>query len=98
MSSEDIEGFTKQLELLKAELDKQFPKGYKVYTNEDYLRVAGVIQTKEGPKTIAGTMDMLIVDNEGNLHIYDFKTHRANNGAQFHKDTLDGYYSQIALY
>lgn len=54
-------------------LDSRFGKGkYKVYTKEFYL--TGRVQVNGQEKTIAGTMDMLVVDEFGKLHIFDFKT------------------------
>lgn len=59
------------LERLKAHLDKEFNGKYQVITAE--FPIAARIATKDGDKTIAGTMDMLILDGEGNLHIFDMK-------------------------
>ena len=54
-------------------LDNRFGKGkYKIYTKEFYL--TGRVQVNGQEKTIAGTMDMLVVDEFGKLHIFDFKT------------------------
>ena len=60
------------LERLKAHLDKEFNGNYQVITTE--FPIAARIATKDGDKTIAGTMDMLILDGDGNLHIFDMKT------------------------
>lgn len=59
------------LERLKAHLDKEFNGKYQVITAE--FPIAARIATKDGDKTIAGTMDMLILDGDGNLHIFDMK-------------------------
>lgn len=59
------------LERLKAHLDKEFNGNYQVITAE--FPIAARIATKDGDKTIAGTMDMLILDGDGNLHIFDMK-------------------------
>lgn len=59
------------LERLKAHLDKEFNDNYQVITAE--FPIAARIATKDGDKTIAGTMDMLILDGDGNLHIFDMK-------------------------
>lgn len=54
-------------------LKDRFEGEYKVITKEFYL--TGRIKDKQGnDKTIAGTMDMLVIDKYGNLHIFDFKT------------------------
>lgn len=60
------------LHRLRAYLDGRFGKGkYTVITDEFPLAVNA--RTEDGNKVIAGTMDMLIVDDEGNFHIFDFK-------------------------
>lgn len=95
MSAYDIASFQKELAALKADLDKRFPDGYKVITDEKYLRLAAAFN--DG-KTVAGTMDMLVIDSNGDLHIFDFKTKRANKNGTFFKTTLDAYSKQINLY
>lgn len=60
------------LHRLRTYLDGRFGKGkYTVVTDEFPLAVNA--RTEDGNKVIAGTMDMLIVDDEGNFHIFDFK-------------------------
>lgn len=59
------------LERLKAHLDKEFNGKYQVITAE--FPIAARIATKDGDKVVAGTMDMLILDGDGNLHIFDMK-------------------------
>lgn len=62
---------------LESYLDKEFhvdntgKKKYKIITTE--FPLAARINTPIGEQTIAGTMDMLVIDDEGNLHIFDFK-------------------------
>lgn len=60
------------LHRLRSYFDNRFGKGsYVVVTNEFPLAVTA--KTENGDKTIAGTMDMLIIDKDGNFHIFDFK-------------------------
>lgn len=46
---------------------------------------------------VAGTLDVLAIDSDGNLHIYDFKTHHSNT---FDADTAieKGYDRQLSMY
>lgn len=64
------------LHRLRTYLDNRFgvkdgQRQYKVITNEFPLAVNA--KTDDGNKVIAGTMDMLVMDADGNLHIFDFK-------------------------
>ena len=45
-------------------------------------------------KTVAGTMDMIVYDDKGNFHIYDFKTVRSN----LNKGKTEGYNRQLYRY
>lgn len=74
-------------------LNKQYPKGYKVITNE--FTLLAQVNTSDGIKSIAGTMDMLVIDNEGNLHIYDMKNKRRANMT---KEDKDRYTFQLNVY
>lgn len=82
-----------QLKRFTEYLNKTYPKGYKVITNE--FTLLSKINTPEGVKTIAGTMDMLVIDNEGNLHIYDMKNKRRTNMT---KEDEDKYTFQLNVY
>ena len=60
------------LHRLRSYLDNRFGKGaYTVITDEFPLAVNA--KTENGNKVIVGTMDMLIMDKDGNFHIFDFK-------------------------
>lgn len=61
----------KDLERLKKHFDEEFNGVYRVITPE--FKLAARINTPNGERTIAGTMDMLIIDGDGNLHILDMK-------------------------
>lgn len=59
-------------------LNNKFGAGhYKVITRE--FPIAGRIKINGEFQTVAGTMDMVVVTDDGNIHIYDFKTNRINN-------------------
>lgn len=74
VNKKQIEDFIESLQKLKKEIEKDHP-GCKIITDEDSLRVSGIINGK----TIAGTMDMLVVDTNGDVWIYDFKTTRSKD-------------------
>lgn len=60
------------LHKLRDYLDRRFGKGtYRVVTNE--IPLVAKFNTPDGVKTVAGTIDMLIEDKDGNFHIFDFK-------------------------
>lgn len=64
------------LHRLRSYLDNRFgvkdgKRQYTVITDEFPLAVNA--KTEDGNKVIAGTMDMLIMDADGNFHIFDFK-------------------------
>lgn len=60
-----------------------------------------IVKTSKGTETrkvrAAGTLDLLTVDSDGNLHIYDFKTHR---GREFSANDAEkkGYDRQLSMY
>lgn len=60
-----------------------------------YKDVDGKIKTTQ--VRVAGTVDAIAVDSDGNIHIYDFKTHRA---AEFGKAQAKekGYDRQLSMY
>ena len=60
------------LQRFRGYLDGRFGQGqYKVVTTE--FPLVASFRTPEGDRTMAGTMDMVVVDKDGNLHIFDFK-------------------------
>ena len=72
LNKERKEKILEDLHRLRDYLDNRFGKGkYQVITDE--IRLATVINTPEGKKTMAGTMDMLVIDDNGDAHIFDFK-------------------------
>ena len=83
----------RDLERLKKFFDKKFSGNYKVITTE--FPIAGKIKTPDGEKTVAGTIDMLIIDGEGNLHILDMKVKK--NSIDAYNDRRD-YTFQLNAY
>ena len=88
-----VNGLKHDFDLVKEELDKKFGKDrYKIITKEFPI---GARYTENGvEKTIAGTMDMIVVTDTGDIYIYDFKTSRS---AVDGKKKL-GYTNQVNLY
>jgi hypothetical protein len=59
----------RDLDRFKSYLDARFGVGlYKVITNPNFHLVA-----RMGDKVIAGTPDMVIIDKDGNPHLFDMK-------------------------
>ena len=91
----------KSLEKLKEHFDKRFNGQYKVVTNEIRYVVNLTDNTDGDVVSVAGTMDMLIIDKNGNKYIYDMKTKNYNpltNKVKFeHHDKL-AYGEQTNIY
>lgn len=84
----------KDLDRLKEYLNNRFGIGkYGVITDE--FPIGGIVHTNKGDLTIAGTMDMLVYDADGNLYIFDFKTKRNGN---VNESTKLGYDQQVNIY
>ena len=97
-TSEQRRRFIENLDALKEYLDNRFGIGkYKVITDE--FPIGGVIHTAKGDVTVAGTMDMLVFDETGNLYIFDFKTKRdSGTGSDLSDYTKEGYDQQVNIY
>lgn len=95
---EQRQRFIKNLDALKEYLDNRFGIGkYKVITDE--FPIGGIIHTAKGDVTVAGTMDMLVFDETGNLYIFDFKTKRdSGTGSDLSDYTKEGYDQQVNIY
>lgn len=95
---EQRQRFIENLDALKEYLDNRFGIGkYKVITDE--FPIGGVIHTAKGDITVAGTMDMLVFDETGNLYIFDFKTKRdSGTGSDLSDYTKEGYDQQVNIY
>ena len=98
MSKEDLINLKEDLNILKQSFDRKFGEGnYNVVTTEFPIAAPITVINKEGKperKVIAGTMDMLIYDKDGNLYIYDMKTSRSGIAG----DKLNGYTDQLNYY
>lgn len=83
---------------IEAHLDNKFGKGkYRVITQE--FPIGGTITVNGEVKTIAGTMDMIVYTDTGDIYIYDFKTKRIGNGdGNISAETLHGYKQQVNIY
>ena len=100
-SLEEIEGFVKELEKIKKAMDA---RGEKVLANDIVL-----YNDKIG---VAGTVDLLTYDAQGNIRIYDTKTMRGNNFTEsyagdsknkfeterYGKSKKDSWTDQVSLY
>lgn len=94
VTTEELHQLKLSCEEIKKHLDKKFGKDkYKVITRE--FPIAGTIKVNEEIKTIAGTMDMLVCTDKGDIFIYDFKTRR---GGIINEETLIGYKEQLNIY
>lgn len=96
------------MEKITKYLDGRHGKGkYRVLTQE--FPIGGTITVNDEVKTIAGTMDMLVYTDTGDIYIYDFKTRRqeldesksgfanVENG-KILGESLHGYSQQINIY
>lgn len=98
VTKSQIREIVKQAVKLERLLKKQYGENAIFITNENLLKIASKVTFDNKEYTVAGTMDMVVIDDKGNIHIVDFKTKRANI-----KDTLDDdkkyeYAFQLSLY
>ena len=98
VSPKQVEEFRIQAQKFKEELQNEFGRDAVFITDEDLLRVTGIINNDGKNFLVAGTMDMIVIDNKGILHIVDFKTKRANLGKDIDEKTIKGYNRQVNLY
>lgn len=70
---------------------------YKVGSQE--FPILGYTTVNGETKTVAGTMDLIVYDKEGNFYIIDMKTRRVgDNGTPDMSDRLEGYSKQQYMY
>lgn len=98
VSESQREDLIADMSKIEAHLDEKFGKGrYKVITQE--FPIGGTITVNGEVKTIAGTMDMLVYTDTGDIYIYDFKTKRIGAGdGNISADTLHSYKQQVNIY
>lgn len=95
-TSTQIASLKEDLDKLKEEFDKIVGnKQYKVISTEHPL-IAKYIDEKGQTKTVGGTIDLLIVDEDGNYYIYDVKTSRSSISTDSNK--VHHYTSQVNFY
>lgn len=98
LSKKDKRSLKSDLDKLSQYFDEKFGKGnYKVVTKEFPIVGKYTVINKNGEaevKTIAGTMDMIIYDNEGNFYILDMKTSRSS----FNDNKINNYSKQLEIY
>lgn len=76
MTEERRNSVIKDCEELKKEIQRRWGKKAKIITSEFIL--AGKIKFQGKDTTVAGTMDMLVIDERGDLHILDMKAKHNN--------------------
>ena len=98
LTSEQIEKLKIQASKLETLLTKTFGEDAIFITDEDLLRTAATVTYDGKEYTVAGTMDMVVIDSKGDIYIVDFKTKRANVSEELNKDQITGYGLQVSLY
>ena len=98
VSESQREDLIADMSKIEAHLDEKFGKGrYRVITQE--FPIGGTITVNGEVKTIAGTMDMMVYSDTGDIYIYDFKTkHIGNSDGNINVETLHGYKQQVNIY
>lgn len=98
VSESQREDLIADMSKIEAHLDEKFGKDrYRVVTQE--FPIGGTITVNGEVKTIAGTMDMMVYTDTGDIYIYDFKTKRIGTGdGNISADTLHGYKQQVNIY
>lgn len=93
-TNDDLNLFVSQLYKLKKKITEQ---GISLISRD--VTIEGTVDTTDGRGrvhtiNVAGTLDLLGYDNNGNWYIYDMKTHRG----ELNQDTKDKYARQVSLY
>lgn len=98
VSESQREDLIADMSKIEAHLNEKFSKGrYRVVTQE--FPIGGTITVNGEVKTIAGTMDMMVYTDTGDIYIYDFKTKRIGTGdGNINAETLHGYKQQVNIY
>ena len=102
--SEEEKYYIEQAQKIEKYIKTTHGEDCKIITNEKALRMAAKVKVEDKEITVAGTMDILVVDKNGDGYIYDFKTRRDNsNKGNFDPKSLlygklDGYGRQESWY
>lgn len=98
VSENQREDLIADMSKIEAHLDEKFGKGrYRVVTQE--FPIGGTITINGEVKTIAGTMDMMVYTDTGDIYIYDFKTKRiGSSDGNISTETLHSYKQQVNIY
>lgn len=98
LSDKDLSFLKHDLKNLRNFFDKKFGKDKYTVVTEEFPIASKYTYTDQDGKlkegVMAGTMDMLIYDNEGNFYIYDMKTSRSG----LNENKVAGYAKQLTLY
>lgn len=85
LNEDQVKEFRKMAEEFKQSLiEKYGPKAkffaeFSLRANKIDPDIATILNEKDGKKYISGTIDLLVVDEQGFAHIYDFKTSAKSN-------------------
>ena len=84
LSEKNVKQIVSQLEKVKEKLQKKYGEKCQFITDDNLLRLAAKLHyTDENgnpvDKVVAGTMDLLIIDEQGNQHVFDFKVKKVDN-------------------
>lgn len=82
------------LNMFKESLDKMFPDGYYVESSP-FPIAARFMDSKGNWFTLAGEVDLLVSDTQGNLYIFDMKAINENRDSQ---KIIDDYTNAMTLY
>ena len=99
VNKRDTENIKQEVETIKKYLDSKFGENkYGVITSE--FPIGATIEINGENKTIAGTMDMIVYTDNGDIYIFDFKTKRIKDNGDTNIDeiTLAGYKKQVNIY
>lgn len=97
-SNEQLQAFAKQLEGLKEEFNR---RGLTIVPRDVTLTGTIEIIDNSGTKRVldvAGTVDLLAYDRDGNFYIFDMKTNRSAPTGRFGKQKIDKWAKQLTLY
>lgn len=89
LTSTQLANLVEDLEALKAYFAQKYGKDYIVITDE-----FPIAAKQSDGSYIAGTMDMMIIDSDGNIHILDMKAKRSGMSAS----DLVNYGNQTSIY